>query len=67
MRTGVGEQKDHFQINFKFICSKNDGLMKMPNLKIMQPEPVFLCTAIYDGRGLATAHIARKQVSNTEI
>ena len=38
----------------------------MPRLTIMQPEPVSPCIAMAEG-GLATAQIARKQASNTEI
>ena len=40
--------------------------MKMPTLTIVQPEPVYPCIAMAES-GLATAEIARKQVSNTEI
>ena len=66
MRAGVGEQNVPFLIKFKFICSKMMGLMNMPSLTIVQPEPVSPCIAVAKG-GLATAQIGRKQVSNTEI
>ena len=45
---------------------KNDGLIKMPRLTNVQPEPVPPCIAMAEG-GLTTARIARKQVSHTEI
>ena len=38
----------------------------MLHLAIVQPEPASPCIAMAEG-GLATAQIARKQVSNTEI
>ena len=38
----------------------------MPHLTSVQPEPVSSCIAIAEG-GLATAQIARKQVSITQI
>ena len=42
------------------------GWRKIPRLAIVQPEPVSLCIAMTES-DLATAQIARKQVSNTEI
>ena len=66
MRAVVGEQKILLQIRFKFIFFKNDGLKEIPRLEIVQREPVSPCIAMAEG-GLATAQIARKQVSNTEI
>ena len=38
----------------------------MPRLTIVQRDPVSTCIAMAEG-GLATAPVARKQVSNTEI
>ena len=40
--------------------------MKMTRLTIVQREPVSPCIAMVEG-GLATAKIARKQASNTDI
>ena len=56
MRAGVGEQV-LFQNKFKCVCSK---------MTIVQREPVSPCIPMVEC-GLATAQIARKQVSNTEI
>ena len=49
--------------NMWVICNlcKNDGLMKMTCLTIVQSEPVFPCFAMVEG-GLPTAQIVRKQV-----
>ena len=64
MWAGVGEQKVLFQN--KFISCKNGALMKMTRLTIVQRGPVSPCIDMAEG-GLATAQIARKQASNTDI
>ena len=45
---------------------KNDGLMKMPRLTIVQSVPVSPCISMAED-GLATAQIARKQISRHRI
>ena len=49
MRAGVGEWKGFFQIQLKFVYSKNDVLMKIPPLTIVGRAPVSACIAMAEG------------------
>ena len=49
---GGGNVLLHIKIKFKLICSKNDGLVKMPRLTIMCSMSLFLHVDMAEG-GLA--------------